>query len=369
MCQKQLEQIIYSSNSIYDVELPDDVMSFLDTIASNCFKQKGVYTVTVTLLFYKYLNPGQDIRYHQEQQENGFSGRGFDTANVTPVLKRLGLPSMAESGWLTRSLEQPYPYTLDYSGKISGGCKVPFLRTLDYVQQNPDEALPMLRYLIHKVLNMVAVNRVEISPLNNPDSLTIDIIINALDEHFNTKYGTHNGAKLPVLAFYAIYSLIISEVKRYDNCSLAPLASLTACDLTSKASGDVEIFRDGKHFESVEIKLDKPIDAMIVRVVEEKIYKFNPTRYYILSYYGINKADSAEIQQIVENVRSTHGCQIIINGLLPTIKYYLRLIDSLSDFWNSYCGLVQNDGELQKIHKETLNRIIENYIQPADSLF
>ncbi len=27
---------------------------------------------------------------------------------------------MAESGWLTRSLEQPYPYTMKYEGEISG---------------------------------------------------------------------------------------------------------------------------------------------------------------------------------------------------------------------------------------------------------
>ena len=42
---------------------------------------------------------------------------------------------MAESGWLTRSLEQPYPYTKDYSGKISSGLRTPFLNTLDYVEK------------------------------------------------------------------------------------------------------------------------------------------------------------------------------------------------------------------------------------------
>ncbi len=212
----------------------------IDIIASNCFKQKGVYTVTVTLLFYKDLYPEQDVRYHQEQQPDGFSGRCFDTANVTPVLKRMGLPSMAESGWLTRSLEQPYPYTLNYSGKISGGCKLPFLNILDYVQKHPTDALSMLQLLLNKVINLVKANKVNIFPLKNPETLTIDLIINALDEHFNAKYGTHNGAKLPVLAFYAIYKSIISEVKRYEDCNLAPLGSLTACDLTSK---QVEMLR------------------------------------------------------------------------------------------------------------------------------
>lgn len=355
-----LEAIIRNSSSISDIELPEEVKRDLDFIAKKCYSQKGVYTVLVTLLYYKVLHIEQDIRLHQQQIEGGFSGRTFDTKYVTPELKRLGLPSMSESGWLTRSLEQPVPFTLDFPGRISGGVKDPFLRSLDYVERNGDNAQNMLRYLLNKVLVQVALNSVEITPLENPEYLTIDLIIDALNKHFCYNYGTHNGAKLPVLAFYAIYQSIIKEFSRYKDCQLSPLASLTACDLTSKASGDVEIFKDGKHFEAVEIKLDKKIDATIVRVVEEKIYKFNPTRYYILSYYGICDDDMIEIQDIVDKVRINHGCQIIINGLLPTIKYYLRLITNLEDFWASYSSLIQNDHELQLIHKEVWNNIIED---------
>ena len=97
--------------------------------------QKGVWTVLITLLFYKILNPKQDIRYHKVELENGFSGRSFDTKVVTPTLRKLGLPAMAESGWLTRSLEQAYPYTLDYKGKIANKTlKEAFLRLLDIVE-------------------------------------------------------------------------------------------------------------------------------------------------------------------------------------------------------------------------------------------
>ena len=34
-------------------------------------------------------------------------------------MKAVSFPAMAESGWLTRSLEQAHPYTLDYPGKIT----------------------------------------------------------------------------------------------------------------------------------------------------------------------------------------------------------------------------------------------------------
>ncbi|MDD2961164.1 MAG: hypothetical protein PHR45_03660 [Muribaculaceae bacterium] len=355
-----LDSILASSSSISDIILPESVLNSLNLIGEKCFKSKAVYTVTITLLYYKIIHPEQDIRIHQEQIEGGFSGRSFDTKFITPKLKQLGLPSMAESGWLTRSLEQPVPYDLNYPGKISGGLKDHFLQVLDYVQQNPSKAYNMLRILFNKVLETTSKNKVQINPLINPEKLTIDLIINSLDKHFRYHYATHNGAKLPVLAFYAIYQSIIVEFQRYDNCYLAPLASLTACDLTSKASGDIEIFKNNKHFESVEIKLDKIIDSNIVRVVRSKIFKYNPTRYYILSYYGIKEEDYPEIQEIINEVKLKHGCQIIINGLLPSIKYYLRLISNLSDFWNNYSSLINNDAELQKTHKDVWNDIISN---------
>lgn len=357
-----VEDIFNLSNSKSTFDIPQSQIKRIQKIASKCCSQKGVYTVLTTLLIYKVNHPEQDVRKHQANMTGGFSGRSYDTRYVTPELKRLGFPSMSESGWLTRSLEQPYPYTKDFPGKISGGVKDDFLELLDYVQKNPTHAKEMLLCLFFEVRKIVQQNKVVITPLSNPEELTIDKIIHSLDIHFNYNYGTHNGAKLPVLAFYAIYLSIIKEVRRYSECELAPLSSLTACDLTSKASGDIEIFKDGKNFESVEIKLNKKIDSAIVRVVEEKVYKYNPERYYILSYYGIEDSCIDEIQEIVFNVKHTHGCQIIINGLLPTIKYYLRLISSLEEFVQTYSQLVEGDREIQKIHKEVWDEIMNKVL-------
>ena len=55
---------------------------------------------------YKALNPAQDIRNHQASIEGGYSGRTFDSKYITPFMKLHKFPSMAESGWLTRALEQ-----------------------------------------------------------------------------------------------------------------------------------------------------------------------------------------------------------------------------------------------------------------------
>ena len=150
-------------------------------------------------------------------------------------------------------------------------------------------------------------------------------------------------------------------MRRYKGCNLADLSSITACDRTNKASGDIEIFKDDSLYETIEIKLDKKIDAQIVRVVQEKVYKWNPQRYYILSVYGVEEGDQEEISGIVLDVATEHGCQIIINGLLPTIRYYLRLIENPGEFLKLYSKLVEQDTELQVTHKNKWNELIINY--------
>lgn len=354
-----LEQIYTQLSSDKQYNIPDDIKEFINIIGENCSLRKGVYTVLVTLLHYKYIHPEQDIRYFQTRYENGFSARSHDTHFITPTLKKLGLPAMSESGWLTRSLEQPYPYDFNYKGAISALLKQPFLSIIDYVQKNPTKAKDCLCILLLKVKSVADANVVSISPLDNPEKLSIHSIMNGLTEHFLTNYHVKGGAKLPVLAFHSIYTSLIKEVARYKKCKLAELSSLTACDRTNKASGDIEIFdENGNIFEAIEIKLNKQIDAQIIRVVKDKIYKWNPTRYYVLSVDDIKNEDKEEIESIVNDVALKHGCQIIINGLLPTINYYLRLITNLEDFVNEYSAEVEKDAELQPIHKEKWNEII-----------
>ncbi len=201
---------------------------------------------------------------------------------------------------------------------------------------------------------------VEIIPLENSEKLTIGNIVKSLDEHFRTNYSIHGGSKLPVLAFFAIYKSLINELSRYKECALKEIGSHTASDRTSKTAGDIEIFKNGNLFEAIEIKLDKAIDVNMVRIANEKITRFNPNRYYILSYIGIKETEKVEIDNLIDEMKLKHGCQIIINGLLPTIKYYLRLITSLDEFVSNYSDLIEKDKEIKKIHKEKWNELILN---------
>lgn len=148
---------------------------------------------------------------------------------------------------------------------------------------------------------------------------------------------------------------------RYRGCTLLPLGSHTASDRTSRSAGDIEVKKDNHIFEAVEVKLDKPITPQIVRVAYEKINKFGVERYYILSGKEQNPGDVSENNQLVFEIEQEHGCQVIINGLYQSLKYYLRLISNPKDFLNKYVELVESDTELQTEHKVALKTLMDKY--------
>ena len=343
----------------------DELLSYCNLILDKRYAQKGVFTVLITLLFYKINFPLQDIRLHQtnlsngSSSKNGFSGRSFDTNNITPVLKQLGLPSMAESGWLTRSLEQAVPYDLNYPGKISGGVKDSFLQIIHKVEVDGFPAYKVLTYLLNKSYAALSDNVISIKKIDNPDMISIHDLVCILDKQFHHNYGESGGAKLPMLAFHAIYQILLKELSKFEGCRLNDIGSYTASDRTSRTSGDLEIFyENGELCESIEIKLNVPINAQMVRRAKEKIYMYAPTRYYILSTSDAIQ-DSGEIQSIIEEIKETQGCQLILNGVLHTLKYYLRLIQNIEEFINKYSELIERDSELKRVHKLYWQKQIE----------
>jgi DNA (cytosine-5)-methyltransferase 1 len=298
------------------LRISEQILNSIKLVAVNCSNQKGVYTVLMTLLTHKYLFPHQDVRFHQQRLPNGFSGRTIDTQYITPTLKSLGLPSMAESGWLTRSLEQPFPYTMEYQGKIGGkGVKNAFLSVLNFLEVNTipvnqkKVAELLLFYLLKNVIELSTSEKLKFAKIPELSSqmqkkveFKINDIISYLQEHFYWKYTTKGVSKLPVIAIYAIYELLIKEIVRYKNCILKPLGSHTASDRTSRSAGDIEIYStepENYLLEVIEIKYEKLIDKHMVAIAREKILRFSPERYLILSSANIKKEDEIDINQMM----------------------------------------------------------------------
>jgi len=64
--------------------------------------------------------------------------------------------------------------------------------------------------------------------------------------------------------------------------------------------------------------------------------------------------DAANVTTLIERVYQEHGCEIIVNGVLSSIKYYLRLIDNTNDFVHLYTRHLIEEYEkgtdIKKVH-------------------
>lgn len=337
-------------------DLPNSITKHLDVILSKSESAKGVLTVVLTSLVYKTLNPEQDIRNHQTSIDSGYSGRTFDTKYITPFLKSVKFPAMAESGWLTRSLEQKVPYDKDYSGAIRPDLlKNSFLETIDFIQkgQNLDKCLSYLMQGLIIKRNSQGID------LAKPLNLPISTIIELLTKHFNAKYTADGASRLPVLALFAAYECLMKEAKRFEGKTLLEIESHTSADTRSGRIGDIDIVDDkGKEFEAVEVKHGIQINAQLIKDAFEKFKTTQVNRYYLLSTANIDSSESEKIEKEIERIKNIHGCHVIANGLINSLKYYLRLLSETSEFISNYVDLIESDTALKYEHKKKWNEII-----------
>ncbi len=350
------------NNACFTTSLSSQIVEDIDFLVSRSEGNKGVIAVLTTLLTHKIYDNNQDIRYHRKEFDTGFSARSIDTQYVTPFLKKVSFPAMAESGWLTRSFEQPYPYTLEYQGKITPKTvKISFLKIINEVQVNGFSAQYVLSYLFKKLIEQRDQQMIDLA---KPHSLSIATIIKYLHLHFSHKYGFAGGSRLPTLALYAAYECMIKQLSRYENKILCPLESHTSSDAQSGRIGDIDINNTDNctAFEGVEIKHEIIITPQIIRDAYEKFKIHNTDRYYILTTANMDTANWDEINDEIKRISQLHGCQVIVNGVYTTLNYYLRLLKDPSEFIANYVELIKIDTTVKFQHKETWNDIVSGKI-------
>ncbi|MCI6381069.1 MAG: DNA cytosine methyltransferase [Fusobacterium mortiferum] len=362
-----LENTYKKALSLVDVEPKDLTLKQFGWVQSVVEKEetlKGVYSVLVSSLTYKCLNPEQDVRYHKVELENGYSGRSFDTKYVTPFLKsKKFFGAMKESGWLTRSLEQAHPFDLDFPGKIKDKVvKDAFLQILNDVEVNKASAESYLVNIFRlSIIEKSKKTVTLVNPVESESTLNIEQIITYLEKHFNYKYSTRGASILPVIAFYSIYECLIDEIGRFKNKKLDKLASHTSCDRSSKATGDI-VIRDKSTndlYEVIEIKFDIVPNKIMINDAYEK-FKTEPIqRYYVLSTVHADEEEQLKIDEEIIKIREEHGCQVIVNGVFPSLKYYLRLLENTDKFMDRYINNLQENPELDFEHKIAWNRVLE----------
>ena len=319
---------------------------------------KSVLAVVITLILKKILSPEQDIRFHQKNMNQGFSGRGLDQRAVTPFLRENKFPYMqAGSGWLTRSLEQNHPYTYDYPGVITPpDLKGAFLEVVNLVEKQKVSAKVCLAYVLHELL--VWRERNASITLSKPTGKRIEDIVSCVQKHWQCNIsGT---ARLPVLAVYAVYQCLISEVFKYKDCQLLELLSHTSADSKTERVGDIDIKSGDSTIESVEIKHNIAITAALIEQLRAKIAGAGLKTFYILSTNeNISPDEMNKITNLLLDIRRNYGCQVIVNGVSCTIRYYLRLLQDIDMFLHKYVLLVEADKELGFELKIKWNDIVD----------
>ena len=362
-----LENVYNEALSLVDVnpsDLNDKQLKWVKAIVDKEENLKGVYSVLVSSLTYKSLNPEQDVRYHKIELDNGYSGRSFDTKYVTPFLKsKKFFGAMKESGWLTRSLEQAHPFNLEFPGKINNKIvKNAFLEILNDVEVNGASAKSYLTNIFRlSIIEKARKTVTLVNPVESESSLNIEQIINYLEKHFYYKYSTRGASILPVVAFYSIYECLIDEMGRYKNKKLDKLGSHTSCDRSSKATGDIVIrdIKTNELYEVIEIKFDITPNVIMINDAYEKFKSELIQRYYILSTSHASQDEEFKMNEEIIRIREEHGCQVIVNGIFPSLKYYLRLLENTDEFMNRYVENLQANSELDFEHKIAWNRILE----------
>lgn len=360
---KAISEIRKNGGKEFLKSLNNEELQWIRIIVRNAPNQKAVLSVLITSLVKKIETPSQDVRLHQSKMEGGYSGRTLDTETVTPFMhKHFQKYSMKESGWLTRSLEQPHPFTLDFPGEIRNKeVKNAFLQILHSIEeQQGDPEKYLIALFIHLELERrrIQTQLMKIPKVSN--EYPIETVVDLLKKHFNGDYHSYGASKLPVLAIYSLYQIMVNELARFKLKKLLPLKSHVTADVKAKSLGDVEVVDEtGDFFEVVEIKLGKPINYdMIKTIYDEKIKSTKISRYYVLTSAEpfLVEKEKDDIAELVSRIHEEHGCEIIINGLIPSIRYYLRLIKSTKDFFNKY-------NENLKLELRTSSEIKEEHIQ------
>lgn len=310
----------------------------------------------ITLAIYKVLHPEQDIRNHKSEYPNGFSARGVDTKVTVPFLSEKDLPYNVESHWLSQTLSFAGPFTADSVLKTVPKAAGPSLITTANLIQGATN-IEYIKMIIALILEQMIEERNKGSiPLTKPKNLSIDQVMDLLHRHFTTPY-QKNAPRLPQVAIYAIYRCLMNDVDRYSTFELKPLERMKTANRKSGSVGDIDLWENGRPIEAVEIKFEIPINRYHVSEAMQKVKAESVERYFILSTADPSPSELNEIQRLKVDFLKTNGCEIIVNGVYGTIKYYLRLLKTTNEFINAYTDILSTDEDINYEHKVAWNTI------------
>ena len=128
-------------------------------------------------------------------------------------------------------------------------------------------------------------------------------------------------------------------VRRYRGKKLKSIRSHISPDMRARGIGDIEIINEtNEYFEGVEIKHNIPIDPIIIRDAYEKFKDTPIVRYYLLTTAepNVKAEEERKVKTEIEKIKKEHSCEVIVNGIIPSLRYYLRLLPEPRKFIKRY---------------------------------
>ena len=357
---ESLEKVINAlPETTLDFELNPTYERALLEIAKRAETNKGVFTVIVTSLLAKSLEPELDTRLHQSSMKEGYSGRTLDTKVVTPILKKHRFPSMSESGWLTRSLEQAVPFDHNFTGRITPPeLKKSFLLILYYSNEVSKDTTEALTFVLKKVDELHRAPREKASAGLKVAGASPTFAMELLLDHWGSKYDDAQGtARLPVLAVYACLERFLAANSLKQTQSLAPLESHNSSDLRSKALGDVEgLNADGDKTQVVEVKFGKPITPNEIRDMKRKAMGQKLEQYIALTDGGFEAGPL--MADAIREFESETGTHLVLQDTISFLETLLLFSSPIDAFLERYFELVSTDGAVKTGHVRRLKELM-----------
>ncbi|AFW95903.1 MULTISPECIES: hypothetical protein [Nostocales] len=366
--QQALELVKNQSFTEFDQEIRTCVDIFIQKIETD----KSLIQVIITSLLKKIIKPEQDIRLHQKKFPNGYYARGLDNKVTIPFFKEY-FPRYAnkETGFLTKATRADIIWNFEEGFKLplrSKSLVTPFLQLIDKIENQTIDIENCLvyilaqLYLISQSQEIVFTETLEI--VNSVNIININTVLKMVERHFEEPLSS----RLPVIVIFAIYKQIFKTVRRFENKVLLPLNVHTSAD--KHGYGDIEI-RDNHNnpFEILEIKHNIPIDRNMILDIVKKSANTTIKRYYILTTYKdcfLNKDEEKYINELILKIKRERGLEIIANGIVNTLKYYLRFIEDYHEFIKTYTEELvkdaKNSTEVKDSHIQAWQIILQKYI-------
>ncbi len=343
----------------------------VDMLVYKIDSNKSLVSALVTSLVKKIIEPSQDIRLHRKDFEGGYSARSLDTHFTSPFFKD-HFPKYAnkESSFLTLATREKIRWTKREGINLKirdKKLKESFLNVFEQIEINKKDPKDYLDYLFAKLIQLAKKDEALFQSMesytNQRDIFNINLILEMLHEHFEDKLSS----RLPVIAIYSIYEILLPKIERYKNKKLLPLQTHTSSD--KHGFGDIEIYnKDNTPFEVVEVKHNIPVNRHLVFDIVKKTRNTRISRYYILTTFQngfVNQKEEKSVTDYILQIKAISSIDIIANGIITTLKYYLRFIDDYDLFIKTYTKNLIRDArystEIKNFHLEKWTEILDKY--------